>query len=526
MLNMKKIYTLTILLFVLGQTSTHAQVAINSDASQPDGSAMLDIKSAAKGLLIPRMTTVQRSAIGSPADGLMVYDTDTKAFWYYKGGSGWQQTGGGGLTLPYRDSLTTDSNLLTLINGSAGSTTDNSIGNAASFFTNNMYGYGAGVRGETNTIHGNAGAAGVHGTASGSGGYGGYFDATSATGGAVPLFAKTSGLGEVAQFETGNSSNGTTTVLVENYGTGGGMEIGSYNSASIANVLTVTGTGRGDSVNDNTGNIASFVSTNTMAHGSAVRGETNSQLGATGEAAGIHGVSAGLAGYAGLFETTDPAGEGTTLMATSANPGFVGFFVNTNGGFNLPVMSLEQDGNGTVLKAENYGANGDLAIFGVQGNSVARIGYNGTGYFDGGTQNSGADLAEAFAVEGRFSDYSPGDVLLISTTADRMVVRSNEAYSSLVAGVYATKPGVLLTEAVADSALSGRVPMGVVGVIPTKVCGDGGSIHRGDLLVTSGRPGRAMKADLSRLQPGQAIGKALQEFAGDAGMIKVLVNVK
>ena len=68
--------------------------------------------------------------------------------------------------------------------------------------------------------------------------------------------------------------------------------------------------------------------------------------------------------------------------------------------------------------------------------------------------------------------------------------------------------------------------MGVVGVIPTNVCGDGGPIHRGDLLVTSGRPGRAMKAKLHRLKPGQAIGKALEEFTGDDGVIKVLVNVK
>jgi len=115
---------------------------------------------------------------------------------------------------------------------------------------------------------------------------------------------------------------------------------------------------------------------------------------------------------------------------------------------------------------------------------------------------------------------------LISTTADRMVVKSGTAYSTLVAGVYATKPGVLLTEAVADSALSGRVPMGVVGVIPTKVCNEGGVIRRGDILVTSSRPGYAMKADPDKLKAGQAIGKALQEFSGDTGMIKVLVNVK
>jgi hypothetical protein len=71
------------------------------------------------------------------------------------------------------------------------------------------------------------------------------------------------------------------------------------------------------------------------------------------------------------------------------------------------------------------------------------------------------------------------------------------------------------------------VPMGVVGIIPTKVCDENGPIRRGDLLVTAGRPGYAMKADLDRVRPGQVIGKAMEEFLGQqAGRIKVLVNVR
>ncbi len=50
------------------------QVAINSDNSNPDSSAILDIKSTDKGLLIPRMSTAQRDAIASPAKGLRVYN--------------------------------------------------------------------------------------------------------------------------------------------------------------------------------------------------------------------------------------------------------------------------------------------------------------------------------------------------------------------------------------------------------------------------------------------------------------------
>jgi hypothetical protein len=185
---------------------------------------------------------------------------------------------------------------------------------------------------------------------------------------------------------------------------------------------------------------------------------------------------------------------------------------NTN-----PVLTVEQHSNGSIalFKSGNPGTV-----------NVARINSAGRGFFNGGTQNSGADVAESFDVNGHISEYEMGDVLVISTTSDRTVERSQEAYSTLVAGVYATKPGVLLTEAGIDDDISHQVPLGVVGVIPTKVCNEGGEIHRGDLLVTSSRPGYAMKADLDRLKPGQAIGKALEELKVSEGKIKVLVNVK
>jgi hypothetical protein len=60
-------------------------VAINTDGSPANNSAILDIKSISKGMLVPRMTTIQRITIASPATGLLVYDTDVKSFWFYNG---------------------------------------------------------------------------------------------------------------------------------------------------------------------------------------------------------------------------------------------------------------------------------------------------------------------------------------------------------------------------------------------------------------------------------------------------------
>jgi len=69
-------------------------VGINADGSTPDPSAMLHVKSTDKGMLIPRMTQSQRNAIGSPATGLLIFQTDGTAGFYYYNGSAWVSLGG------------------------------------------------------------------------------------------------------------------------------------------------------------------------------------------------------------------------------------------------------------------------------------------------------------------------------------------------------------------------------------------------------------------------------------------------
>jgi hypothetical protein len=82
---MKQFITFFCLLYAF---SSYAQsVAVNNDGSIADASAMLDIKSSTKGLLIPRMTQAQRLAIANPANGLMVYQTDGQAGFYFNFGS-------------------------------------------------------------------------------------------------------------------------------------------------------------------------------------------------------------------------------------------------------------------------------------------------------------------------------------------------------------------------------------------------------------------------------------------------------
>ena len=77
----KTIFTLAVIIGL--STMSYAQVAVTNDGSMPDNSAMLDVKSTEKGILVPRMTAAQRDAIASPANGLLVFDLDNNNFCFF-----------------------------------------------------------------------------------------------------------------------------------------------------------------------------------------------------------------------------------------------------------------------------------------------------------------------------------------------------------------------------------------------------------------------------------------------------------
>jgi len=159
--------------------------------------------------------------------------------------------------------------------------------------------------------------------------------------------------------------------------------------------------------------------------------------------------------------------------------------------------------------------------------TVARIDSTGKGFFDGGTQTGGADFAESVIPGSGKVSYEPGDVLVIDTHSDRQVVLSESPYSTLVAGIYSTKPGVVATSHRSeDPQLAGEIPMAIVGIVPCKVTAENGPISRGDLLVTSSTPGYAMRGtDPSKLA-GAIVGKALQPLSTGKGKIDVLVTLR
>ena len=81
-------------LFMMSVQSAGAQLCISTDESVADASAILDAKSTEKGFLPPRLTTIQRDAIGTPAEGLIIYNYNHKALELFNG-KVWSPLSGG-----------------------------------------------------------------------------------------------------------------------------------------------------------------------------------------------------------------------------------------------------------------------------------------------------------------------------------------------------------------------------------------------------------------------------------------------
>jgi hypothetical protein len=193
---------------------------------------------------------------------------------------------------------------------------------------------------------------------------------------------------------------------------------------------------------------------------------------------------------------------------------------------------LETNGTDATLVIDQNGTGDHIKTF-DNGNLRFRVSDAGNVTADGTITGGGADLAEAIWFDGEESTYGPGDVLVVSPHSNRSVVRSTSPYARSVVGVYATKPGVVLTEDAFEQETRKRLPLAVIGIVPTKVSGENGPIARGDLLVTSTTPGHAMKADPVEINgvevypTGTILGKALEPFDGSGtGVIEVLVNTQ
>ena len=182
-----------------------------------------------------------------------------------------------------------------------------------------------------------------------------------------------------------------------------------------------------------------------------------------------------------------------------------------------PAIYAAKAGNvgiGTITPTKKLEVNGDAQVdgklYGPGGGAVVL---------------GGADYAELVNVKGARSNYEPGDVLVIGNDGLGEIQKSSEPYSTMVAGIFATRPGLMGTRESLDKK-GVQIPMGMVGIVPTKVTAENGPIHKGDLLVSSSTAGFAMKGTDRNRMLGAVIGKALGDLPSGTGVVEVLVTLQ
>lgn len=130
------------------------------------------------------------------------------------------------------------------------------------------------------------------------------------------------------------------------------------------------------------------------------------------------------------------------------------------------------------------------------------------------------DVAEYVEIEGEAVE--PGDVLVTSEVQSSAYQKSSAAYSSYVAGVVATTPKFVIGQPNGTNA-----PLVLTGLADVKIIDENGPIARGDLLVSSSKPGYAMRYD-PFADDGEAlvgiIGTALEPLESGEGKIQAMIR--
>lgn len=330
-------------------------------------------------------------------------------------------------------------------------------------------------------------------------------------GNAVPLF-KLTDTSTNQIFTIDNGVNANDFRIVTWGGTTGNLEL---QAGSNGNQMVLNSSGN---VGVQAANPLSVLQVGSPVNGLATPSTTFSLINPSGDA----GLT--LSSYVPSLNQTQPVG-GIFASAASGWSSVLHFRTNNNWG-NPTVEAMTINGGnvgiGTTTPAYRLDVAGQIHS---SGGVVFPDGTSQTTAFI--PSNCGADYAESVEVTGDRTKYEPGDVLVIDPNAPGKFLKSNQSYSTLVAGIYSTQPGFVgrlhPKDAETDKT---EVPMAMVGRVPTKVTTENGPIKVGDLLVASSTLGHAMKGTDRSLLTGAVIGKALGSLDSGTGVIEVLVTLQ
>jgi hypothetical protein len=211
--------------------------------------------------------------------------------------------------------------------------------------------------------------------------------------------------------------------------------------------------------------------------------------------------------------TLPVANGGTGITSFGAG---IATFLGTPSSANLAAAVTNETGSGALVFGTSPTFTTQIttpAIVKSGTNGVGSIGQTDNRYatvFAQATSAQYADVAERYLAD---ADYEPGTVLHFG--GDYEVSQCNADACTRVAGVVSTNPAYIMNDSlvgehVVEVALLGRVP-----------CKVEGTVQRGDMMVSAGN-GRARAEANPKL--GTVIGKALENFNGDVGVIEVVVG--
>jgi hypothetical protein len=380
-MNTMKFFFTCLAALVCAQTVIAQNIGIGTPT--PHASAMLDVTSTNKGLLIPRITEANRPA--SPATGLLIYQTDGTPGFYFYNGSTWVMLGGGsGFALPYTGSTAGNAFNITSTDGIG-------ITGASSAATGNWYGgqftsastagsgvYGAATAATGTTFGGqfatlSTSGRGVYGGATAATGatYGGYFLSQSTGGrGVYGLANAVTGLTRGGQFES-NSITGTGVY---------GIALSTSGDARGGEFISNSSEGRGvyGGASSLTGNTRGGEFVSNSSGGTGVIGFVSSTTGTTYGVYGDSRSSSGSGVYGLANAATGLTRGGEFVSNSSSGTGVKGYASSTTG-TTYGVYGQISSSSGSGVYGDAQAATGvTYGVIGVS-NSVQGVGIYGHG---------------------------------------------------------------------------------------------------------------------------------------------------
>jgi hypothetical protein len=165
------------------------------------------------------------------------------------------------------------------------------------------------------------------------------------------------------------------------------------------------------------------------------------------------------------------------------------------------------------------GAAGELTIDATNNSIRVHNGSNQGGFETVAREAKYADIAERYHAD---AIYEPGTVVVFGGEFE--ITQTSTVADSRVAGIISTDPYLIMNSPhdQADKTNEYHPPLALAGRVPCKVTG---TVKKGDLMVSSDTPGYAMAWKNDNYPPaGSVIGKSLENFNGDAGVIEVVAG--